>query len=190
MQYEHIKVPADGLKITINPDASLNVPDRPIVPFIEGDGIGIDVTPVMMKVVNAAVQKAYGGRSKISWMEIYSGDKGVRLYGSSFPDETLHALREFVVSIKGPLGTPVGGGMRSLNVAMRQNLDLYACVRPIKWFKGVPSPVTHPEKVDMVIFRENTEDIYAGIEWMAGSPEAKKFEKFLLEEMGVKSIRF
>ena len=190
MQYEHIKVPADGLKITINPDASINVPDRPIVPFIEGDGIGIDVTPVMLKVVNAAVQKAYGGRRKISWMEIYSGDKGVRLYGSSFPDETLHALREFVVSIKGPLGTPVGGGMRSLNVAMRQNLDLYACVRPIRYFPGVATPMLDASLTDMVVFRENTEDIYAGIEWPAGSPEVHKLIAFLQRDLGVSGIRF
>jgi isocitrate dehydrogenase len=190
MQYEHIKVPTDGLKITVNPDASINVPDHPIVPFIEGDGIGIDVTPVMLKVVNAAVQKAYGGRRKISWMEIYSGDKGVRLYGSSFPDETLHALREFVVSIKGPLGTPVGGGMRSLNVAMRQNLDLYACVRPIRFFPGVASPMLDASLTDMVVFRENTEDIYAGIEWPAGSPEVHKLIAFLQRDLGVSGIRF
>jgi isocitrate dehydrogenase len=190
MQYEHIKVPADGLKITINPDASINVPDHPIVPFIEGDGIGIDVTPVMLKVVNAAVQKAYGGRRKISWMEIFSGDKGVRLYGTSFPDETLHALREFVVSIKGPLGTPVGGGMRSLNVAMRQNLDLYACVRPIRYFPGVATPMLDASLTDMVVFRENTEDIYAGIEWPAGSPEVHKLIAFLQRDLGVSGIRF
>jgi isocitrate dehydrogenase len=190
MQYEHIKVPADGLKITINPDASINVPDHPIVPFIEGDGIGIDVTPVMLKVVNAAVQKAYGGRRKISWMEVYSGDKGVRLYGTSFPDETLQALREFVVSIKGPLGTPVGGGMRSLNVAMRQNLDLYACVRPIRYFPGVASPMQDASLTDMIVFRENTEDIYAGIEWPAGSPEVHKLITFLQRDLGVSGIRF
>jgi len=190
MQYEHIKVPADGLKITINPDASISVPDHPIVPFIEGDGIGIDVTPVMLKVVNAAVQKAYGGRRRISWMEIYSGDKGVRLYGTSFPDETLQALREFVVSIKGPLGTPVGGGMRSLNVAMRQNLDLYACVRPIRYFPGVASPMLDASLTDMVVFRENTEDIYAGIEWPAGSPEVQKLIAFLQRDLGVSGIRF
>src|SRR5262245_4952774 len=190
MQYEHIKVPADGLKITINPDASINVPDHPIVPFIEGDGIGIDGTPVMLKVVNAAVQKAYGGRRKIAWMEIYSGDKGVRLYGTSFPDETLQALREFVVSIKGPLGTPVGGGMRSLNVAMRQNLDLYACVRPIRYFPGVATPMLDASLTDMVVFRENTEDIYAGIEWPAGSPEVHKLIAFLQRDLGVSGIRF
>ena len=190
MQYEHIKVPADGLKIVVNPDGSITVPDHPIVPFIEGDGIGIDVTPVMLKVVNAAVQKAYGGRRKISWMEIYSGDKGVRLYGTSFPDETLHALREFVVSIKGPLGTPVGGGMRSLNVAMRQNLDLYACVRPIRYFPGVATPMLDASLTDMVVFRENTEDIYAGIEWPAGSAEVHKLIAFLQRDLGVTGIRF
>ena len=190
MQYEHIKVPADGLKIVVNPDGSITVPDHPIVPFIEGDGIGIDVTPVMLKVVNAAVQKAYGGRRKISWMEVYSGDKGVRLYGTSFPDETLHALREFVVAIKGPLGTPVGGGMRSLNVAMRQNLDLYACVRPIRYFPGVATPMLDASLTDMVVFRENTEDIYAGIEWPAGSAEVHKLVAFLQRDLGVTGIRF
>ena len=190
MQYEHIKVPADGLKITVNPDGSIKVPDHPIVPFIEGDGIGIDVTPVMLKVVNAAVAKAYGGRRKISWMEIYSGDTAVRLYGTSFPDETLHALREFVVSIKGPLGTPIGGGMRSLNVAMRQNLDLYACVRPIRYFPGVATPMLDASLTDMVVFRENTEDIYAGIEWPAGSPEVHKLIAFLQRDLGVSGIRF
>jgi isocitrate dehydrogenase len=190
MQYEHLEVPADGLKITVNPDGSINVPDHPIIPFIEGDGIGIDVTPVMLKVVNAAVQKAYGGRRKVAWMEVYSGDKGVRLYGTSFPDETLHALREFVVSIKGPLGTPVGGGMRSLNVAMRQNLDLYACVRPIRYFPGVASPMLDASLTDMIVFRENTEDIYAGIEWPAGSPEVHKLIAFLQRDLGVSGIRF
>src|SRR5678816_327182 len=190
MQYEHIKIPKDGQRITINPDASLNVPDNPIIAFIEGDGIGIDVTPVMLKVVNAAVQKAYGGRRKIAWMEIYSGDKGVRLYGTSFPDETLQALREFVVSIKGPLGTPVGGGMRSLNVAMRQNLDLYACVRPIRYFPGVASPMADASLTDMVVFRENTEDIYAGIEWPTGSAEVQRLIYFLQNELKVSGIRF
>ncbi|MEJ0040087.1 MAG: NADP-dependent isocitrate dehydrogenase [Gammaproteobacteria bacterium] len=190
MQYEHIKVPTDGLKITVNPDGSINVPDHPIVPFIEGDGIGIDVTPVMLKVVDAAVRKAYGGRRSISWMQVYSGDHAVRLYGTSFPDETLHALREYVVSIKGPLGTPVGGGMRSLNVAMRQNLDLYACVRPIRYFPGVASPMLDASLTDMIVFRENTEDIYAGIEWAAGSPEVHKLIAFLQRDLGVSGIRF
>ena len=190
MQYEHIKVPTDGAKITVNPDGSINVPDHPVIPFIEGDGIGIDVTPVMLKVVNAAVQKAYGGKRRIAWMEVYSGDAAMRLYGESFPDETLHALREFVVSIKGPLGTPVGGGMRSLNVAMRQSLDLYACVRPIRYFPGVASPMQDASLTDMVVFRENTEDIYAGIEWPAGSAEVHKLIAFLQRDLGVSGIRF
>src|SRR5689334_16520084 len=190
MQYEHIKVPAEGRKITVNPDASINVPDRPIIPFIEGDGIGIDVTPVMKKVVNAAVKKAYGDKRAVAWMEIYSGEKANALYGQWFPEETLHALREFVVSIKGPLGTPVGGGIRSLNVAMRQSLDLYACVRPIRYFPGVSSPMQDASLTDMVVFRENTEDIYAGIEWPAGSPEVHKLITYLQREFNVSGIRF
>ncbi len=190
MQYEHIKVPAGGQKITVNTDASLNVPDRPIIPFIEGDGIGIDVTPVMIRVVDAAVQKAYGERRKIEWMEIYSGEKANRIYGQWFPDETLLALRDFVVSIKGPLGTPVGGGIRSLNVAMRQSLDLYACVRPIRYFPGVSSPMQDASLTDMVVFRENTEDIYAGIEWPAGSAEVHKLITYLQRELHVSGIRF
>jgi isocitrate dehydrogenase len=190
MQYEHIEVPADGRKVTINPDGSINVPDRPIIPFIEGDGIGIDVTPVMIKVVNAAVKKAYGAKRSIAWMEIYSGEKANARYGQWFPDETLHALREFVVSIKGPLGTPVGGGIRSLNVAMRQQLDLYACVRPIRYFPGVVSPMQDASLTDMVVFRENTEDIYAGIEWPAASEEVQKLIAYLQRELHVNSIRF
>jgi isocitrate dehydrogenase len=190
MQYEHIAVPADGRKITVNPDASLNVPDRPIIPFIEGDGIGIDVTPVMIAVVDAAVRKAYGDRRKIAWMEVFSGEKANKLYGQWFPDETLLALRDFVVSIKGPLGTPIGGGIRSLNVAMRQSLDLYACVRPIRYFPGVSSPMQDASLTDMVVFRENTEDIYAGIEWPAGSAEVHKLITFLQREMKVSGIRF
>jgi isocitrate dehydrogenase len=190
MQYEHITVPADGRKITVNPDASLNVPDRPIIPFIEGDGIGIDVTPVMIAVVDAAVRKAYGDRRKIAWMEVFSGEKANKLYGQWFPDETLLALRDFVVSIKGPLGTPIGGGIRSLNVAMRQSLDLYACVRPIRYFPGVASPMQDASLTDMVVFRENTEDIYAGIEWPAGSAEVHKLISFLQREMSVSGIRF
>ncbi len=190
--YQHIKVPGDGAKITVNKDFSLNVPDQPIIPFIEGDGIGIDITPVMIKVVDAAVQKAYGGKRRISWMEIYAGEKSTRVYGKDvwLPDETLEAAKEYVVSIKGPLTTPVGGGMRSINVALRQLLDLYVCLRPVRYFKGVPSPLKHPEKTDMVIFRENSEDIYAGIEWGAGTPEAKKIIDFLLKEMKVTKIRF
>ncbi len=190
--YQHIKVPAQGQKITVNKDYSLNVPDRPIIPFIEGDGTGVDITPPMMRVVDAAVAKAYGGKRKIAWMEIYAGEKAVKVYGNDtwLPDETVAAVRDHVVSIKGPLTTPTSGGMRSLNVALRQLLDLYVCLRPVRWFKGVPSPVKAPDKVDMVIFRENTEDIYAGIEWEAGSPEAKKIIAFLQQEMGVSQIRF
>ncbi|CAB3776606.1 NADP-dependent isocitrate dehydrogenase [Pararobbsia alpina] len=191
MPYKHVKVPA-GEKITVNKDFSLNVADNPIIPYIEGDGTGLDITPVMIKVVDAAVEKAYGGKKKISWMEIYAGEKSTRLYGAEvrLPEETLAILKEYVVSIKGPLTTPVGGGIRSLNVTMRQELDLYVCLRPVRHFKGVPSPVREPHKTNMVIFRENSEDIYAGIEWAADSAEAKKVIKFLREEMGVKTIRF
>ncbi len=189
---QHIKVPEAGEKITVNADFSLSVPDQPIIPFIEGDGTGQDITPVMIKVVDAAVAKAYGGNKKIHWMEIYAGEKATKVYGPDvwLPEETLAALRDYVVSIKGPLTTPVGGGIRSLNVALRQELDLYVCLRPVQYFKGVPSPVKQPEKVDMVIFRENSEDIYAGIEYEAESDKAKKLIKFLQEEMGVKKIRF
>lgn len=191
MGYQHIKVPAEGEKISVNADLSLNVPDRPIIPFIEGDGIGVDITPVMIDVVDAAVEKAYGGSKKISWMEIYTGEKAAELYdGDWFPAETLDAIKEYVVAIKGPLTTPVGGGFRSLNVALRQELDLYVCQRPVRWFEGVPSPVKEPGKTNMVIFRENSEDIYAGIEWQAGTDEANKVVKFLQEEMGVTKIRF
>lgn len=192
MGYQNIKIPADGEKITVNADLSLNVPDHPIIPFIEGDGIGADITPAMRKVVDAAVAKAYGNQRAIAWMEVYTGEKATQVYGPDvwLPEETLTALREYSVSIKGPLTTPVGGGIRSLNVALRQELDLYACIRPVRWFKGVPSPVLHPEKTDMIIFRENSEDIYAGIEWPADSPEAQKLIRFLREEMGVTKIRF
>ena len=190
--YQHIKVPTQGHKISVNPDHTLNVPDMPIIPFIEGDGIGVDITPPMRRVVDAAVAKAYGGRRKIEWMEVYAGEKAVKVYGddSWLPEETVQAMRDYVVSIKGPLTTPISGGIRSLNVALRQMLDLYVCLRPVRWFKGVPSPVKEPHKVDMVIFRENTEDIYAGIEWPAGSAEAKKVITFLQQEMGVNKIRF
>src|SRR5437868_9024531 len=190
--YQHIKVPQGGQKITVNADFSLKVPDQPIIPYIEGDGTGYDITPVMIKVVDAAVEKSYGGKKKIHWMEVYAGEKSTRVYGADvwLPEETLQIVRDYVVSIKGPLTTPVGGGIRSLNVALRQELDLYVCLRPVRWFKGVPSPVKHPENVDMVIFRENSEDIYAGIEWVAESPEAKKVIDFLINEMGVKKIRF
>jgi len=191
MDYKHIKVPAVGEKITVNADNSINVPNNPIIPFIEGDGIGVDITPAMLKVVDAAVEKAYDGQRKISWMEIYTGEKAAELYeGDWFPAETLHAVKDYVVSIKGPLTTPVGGGFRSLNVALRQELDLFVCQRPVRWFTGVPSPVREPHKTNMVIFRENSEDIYAGIEWKAGTPEADKVIKFLQEEMGVTKIRF
>ena len=190
--YQHIKVPANGQKITVNKDYSLNVPDQPIIPFIEGDGTGVDITPPMRRVVDAAVAKAYSGKRQIQWMEVYAGEKAVKVYGNDswMPDETVQAVRDYVVSIKGPLTTPISGGIRSLNVALRQKLDLYVCLRPVRWFKGVPSPVKEPNKVDMVIFRENTEDIYAGIEWAAGSPEAKKIIAFLQKEMGVTKIRF
>ena len=190
--YQHVKVPAGGAKITVNKDFSLNVPDNPIIPYIEGDGTGLDITPVMIKVVDAAVAKAYGGKRKIHWMEIYAGEKATKVYGPDvwLPEETLRIVKDYVVSIKGPLTTPVGGGIRSLNVALRQELDLYVCLRPVRWFNGVPSPVKHPENVDMVIFRENSEDIYAGIEWAAETPEAKKVIDFLVKEMGVKKIRF
>ena len=174
--YQHIKVPKNGDRICVNDDYSLTVPDNPIIPFIEGDGIGVDITPVMQKVVDSAVDKVYGGKRKISWMEIYAGEKSTRVYGDEvwLPEETLQAAKEFAVSIKGPLTTPVGGGIRSINVALRQQLDLYVCLRPVRYFKGVPSPLKNPEKTNMVIFRENSEDIYAGIEWEAESDSAKK----------------
>ena len=190
MQYEHIVLPQAGQRIIVNPDASLNVPDHPLIPFIEGDGIGIDVTPAMQRVVDAAVEKAYGGRRQIHWLEIFSGEKATRLYGKSLPDETLQALREFVVSIKGPLGTPVGEGIRSLNVAVRQTLDLYANVRPIRHFPGVSTPMQDASQTDMIVFRENTEDIYAGIEWPAGSAEVHKLIAYLQREFNVTNIRF
>lgn len=187
-----IVAPSFGEKITVNQDNTLNIPDQPIIPFIEGDGIGIDITPPMIKVVDAAVNKAYGGKRKIAWMEVYAGEKATKVYDKDtwLPEETMQAVKDYVISIKGPLTTPVGGGIRSLNVTLRQELDLYVCLRPIQYFPGVPSPVKHPEKTDMVIFRENTEDIYAGIEWAAGTPEAEKVISFL-SDMGVrKKIRF
>ena len=188
MSASHIKVPADGQKIV----AGQPVPNNPIIPFIEGDGIGVDISPVMMKVIDAAVEKAYGGEKKIYWMEVYAGEKSTQLYGPDewLPKETFDALKEYAVSIKGPLTTPVGGGIRSLNVALRQELDLYQCVRPVRYFKGVPSPLKDPTQTDMVIFRENTEDIYCGIEWQAMSDQAKKVINFLQKEMGVTKIRF
>ncbi len=190
--YQHIKVPTGGQKITVNLDFSLSVPDHPIIPFIEGDGIGVDVMPVMLKVIDAAVAKSYGGKRKIEWMEVYAGEKSTKVYDADtwLPAETMQAMKEFVVSIKGPLTTPISGGIRSLNVAMRQQLDLYVCLRPVRYFQGVPSPLREPEKTDMVIFRENTEDIYAGIEWAEGSVGAKKLIEFLTKEMGVTQIRF
>ena len=189
---QHVSVPAGGQKITVNADFSLNVPDQTIIPFIEGDGTGADITPVMLKVVDAAVAKAYGDKRRIHWMEIYAGEKATRVYGPDewLPEETLQIVKDYIVSIKGPLTTPVGGGIRSLNVALRQQLDLYVCLRPVRYFKGVPSPVKAPEKVDMVIFRENSEDIYAGIEYEAGSDKARKLIEFLQGEMGVTKIRF
>ena len=190
--YQHIKMPSTGEKITVKKDFSLNVPANPIIPFIEGDGTGVDITPVMRKVVDAAVNTAYGAKRKIAWMEIFAGEKSCKVYGENvwLPEETLQASKEFVVSIKGPLTTPVGGGIRSINVALRQELDLYVCLRPVRYFKGVPSPLKQPEKTDMVIFRENSEDIYAGIEWAAESDAARKLIDFLIKEMGVKKIRF
>ena len=192
MHYDHIHVPADGEAITINPDHSLVVPDKPIIPFIEGDGIGVDVTPVMLNVVNAAVAKAYSKDREIQWMQVYAGQAAADLYGGEhyLPDETLHALQKYVVSIKGPLSTPTGGGMRSLNVAIRQAMDLYACVRPIRYFPGVQTPMLQSELVNMTVFRENTEDIYAGIEFPAGSQDVQKLIHFLQTEMGVTEIRF
>ena len=192
MGFQKIVVPEGGAKITANSDNTLNVPNNPIIPFIEGDGIGVDVTPAMKIAIDAAVDKAYGGERKIHWMEVYAGEKATHVYDADtwLPEETLEAVKDYIVSIKGPLTTPVGGGIRSLNVALRQKLDLYTCLRPVRWFTGVPSPVKKPADVDMVIFRENSEDIYAGVEWKAGTPEADKVIKFLREEMGVTNIRF
>ena len=191
MAYQHIKVPTEGTPITANEDHSLNVPSTPIIPYIEGDGIGIDISPVMIKVVDAAVEKAYSGEKKIAWMEIYTGEKAAELYeGDWFPQETLDAIKSYLVAIKGPLTTPVGGGFRSLNVALRQELDLYTCLRPVRWFEGVPSPLKAPGDTNMAIFRENSEDIYAGIEYQADSDEAKKVVDFLINEMGATKIRF
>lgn len=192
MAYKHVVVPTSGEKITANADHSLNVPNNPIIPFIEGDGIGVDITPVMIKVIDAAVKKAYGGEREIQWMEVYAGEKAVSVYGDDtwLPDETLEAVKEYLVAIKGPLTTPVGGGIRSLNVALRQQLDLYTCLRPVRYFDGTPSPLKEPEKTNMVIFRENSEDIYAGVEWEKGSDEVKKLIDFLQNEMGVTKIRF
>ncbi|PUB78202.1 MAG: NADP-dependent isocitrate dehydrogenase [gamma proteobacterium symbiont of Ctena orbiculata] len=192
MAYDKIEIPSTGEKISIDANGALNVPNNPIIPYIEGDGIGMDISPVMLKVIDAAVEKAYAGERKIAWMEIYAGEKATHVYDSDtwLPQESLDAVKEFVVSIKGPLTTPVGGGIRSLNVALRQQLDLYVCLRPVRYFEGTPSPLKEPEKTDMVIFRENSEDIYAGIEWESGSDEAKRVIDFLQNEMGVSKIRF
>ncbi|MVW73564.1 MULTISPECIES: NADP-dependent isocitrate dehydrogenase [unclassified Bordetella] len=192
MSYQHIKVPAEGQKITIHDDGTLNVPDHPVIPYIEGDGTGIDITPVMIDVVNAAVNKAYDGTRKIHWMEVYAGEKATKVYGPDvwLPEETLAVVKDYVVSIKGPLTVPHSGDIRSLNVALRQQLDLYACVRPVRYHKGVPSPVREPQKIDMVIFRENSEDIYAGIEYAADTDEARALIQFLQDKLGVNQIRF
>ncbi len=190
--YEKVKIPAEGEKITMGEGGRLQVPDRPIVLFIEGDGIGPDLWAASVRVLDAAVEKAYGGGRRIAWAEVYAGEKANRVYETDIwlPDETLKAFQEFLVGIKGPLTTPIGGGFRSINVTLRQKLDLYVCLRPVKWYEGVPSPVKKPHLVDMVIFRENTEDIYAGIEWLAGTPEVEKVIRFLQQEMGVDKIRF
>ncbi|WP_019624212.1 NADP-dependent isocitrate dehydrogenase [Thioalkalivibrio thiocyanoxidans] len=192
MAYQHIQVPEKGERITVDEQGKLVVPERPIIPFIEGDGIGVDITPVMRRVTDAAVEKAYGGQKAIEWMEVYAGEKATQVYDddSGLPDETLQAVKDYSVSIKGPLTTPVGGGFRSLNVALRQKLDLFVCLRPVRYYDGTPSPLKEPEKTDMVIFRENSEDIYAGIEFEAGTPEVKKVIDFLQNEMGVTQIRF
>ena len=192
MSYQHIKVPTEGHAITANEDFSLEVPDNPIIPYIEGDGIGADISPVMINVVDAAVENAYQGHKKISWMEIYAGEKATRIYGEDawLPEESLAAMKDYIVSIKGPLTTPIGGGIRSLNVSIRQQLDLFACVRPVRYFSGIETPLKRPQDTKMVIYRENTEDIYAGIEWEAGTDEVKKVIKFLTEEMGITGIRF
>ncbi|WP_018869391.1 MULTISPECIES: NADP-dependent isocitrate dehydrogenase [unclassified Thioalkalivibrio] len=192
MAYQHIRIPEKGQPIEVGKDGGLVVPDHPVIPYIEGDGIGVDITPVMRRVTDAAVEKAYGGQKAIEWMEVYAGEKATQVYDddSGLPDETLDAVREYKVSIKGPLTTPVGGGFRSLNVALRQKLDLYVCLRPVRYYQGTPSPLKEPEKTDMVIFRENSEDIYAGIEFESGTPEAKKLIGFLQDEMGVREIRF
>jgi len=192
MSYTKITPPSVGQAITRGADGKLNIPDHPIIPFIEGDGIGIDITQAMIHVIDSAVDKAYGGKRKISWFEIYAGEKSVNFYGNNtwLPEDTLQAVKDYIVAIKGPLTTPVGGGIRSLNVALRQLLDLYACVRPVRYYSGTPSPVKQPELTDMVIFRENTEDIYAGIEFQTGTPEAEQFKKFLLGEMKINKVRF
>lgn len=188
--FKAYNLPTEGEKITVDPAGNLQVPNNPIVPFIEGDGIGPDIWAAASRVLDAAVEKAYNGEKKISWYEVFAGEKAFNKYNEWLPEDTLTAIREYLIAIKGPLTTPIGGGIRSLNVALRQELDLYVCLRPVRYFEGVPSPVRHPEAVEMSIFRENTEDIYAGIEWQAGSDEVKKVIAFLQDEMGVKNIRF
>lgn len=188
--FKHINEPTNGEQITVDANGQLNVPNNPIVPFIEGDGTGPDIWAAASRVLDAAVEKAYNGEKKISWYEVFAGEKAYNKFGEWLPDDTLEAIRHYLIAIKGPLTTPIGGGIRSLNVALRQELDLYVCLRPVRWFTGVPSPVRHPELVDMSIFRENTEDIYAGIEWQAGSDEVKKLVNFLQNELGVNKIRF
>jgi isocitrate dehydrogenase len=192
MAYDKIEIPSSGEKISVDANGVLNVPSNPIIPYIEGDGIGVDITPVMKKVIDAAVAKAYKGEKKIAWMEVYAGEKATHVYDSDtwLPQETLDAVKDFVVSIKGPLTTPVGGGIRSLNVALRQQLDLYVCLRPVRYFDGTPSPLREPEKTNMVIFRENSEDIYAGVEWESGSAEVKELIEILQSKFGVSKIRF
>lgn len=191
MIYQHVQIPSDGQKIEIDEKGGLNVPDQPIIPFIQGDGIGVDITPAMQLVVDNAVKMAYQGQKQIHWMEVYTGEKAAELYqGDWFPAETLQAIKDFVVAIKGPLTTPIGGGFRSLSIALRQELDLFVCLRPIRWFTGVPSPLKEPEKTDVVVFRENSEDIYSGVEWKAGSIQAERMISFLTQEMGVNKLRF
>ncbi len=190
MAFKTIKVPGEGAKITMGPDGKLRVPDRPIIPFTEGDGTGRDIWRASQYVFDNSVKKIYGDKRKIAWMEVFAGEKSFNQFNTWLPDETVEAFKEYLVGIKGPLTTPVGGGIRSLNVALRQMLDLYVCLRPVRYLKGVPSPVRNPDKLDVVIFRENTEDIYAGVEWQAETPEARKLIKFLTEEMGVTKIRF
>jgi len=190
-EYQHIRIPENGTKISVNEDGSLCVPDQPIIAFVEGDGVGVDITPVMLSVVNACVQKAYNGKKKIKWMEVYNGEKAAQMYdGDWFPQETLEAVREYSVAIKGPLTTPIGGGFRSLNVALRQEMDLYVNMRPIQWIEGVPSPLKAPHKTNMVVFRDNSEDVYSGVEFKAGSNDSERILEFLQCEMGVTRIRF
>src|SRR5512133_1615483 len=191
MSYTNVQVPENGQKIAMQ-DGKLQVPDQPVLPFIEGDGIGVDIWPASQRMLDAAVEKAYSGRRKFAWMEVFAGEKAYKQFNSWLPDETIQAFREFIVGIKGPLTTPIGGGIRSLNVALRKDLDLYACVRPVRWFQGMPSPVKHPENVDMIVFRENTEDLYSGIEFEEGKEETERFKQLLKEHFPAEyaKIRF